>query len=58
MCMWIEVIGIMLVYEKIWWYVDLGGVYNVYNIKILFMDYFGESKYVCFFVVIVNCIIL
>lgn len=53
-----EAIGTTSVYEKTWWYVDLGGVYNVYNIKILFMDYLGESKYVCPFVVTVNCIIL
>lgn len=33
--------------KKTWWYVDLGGVYSVYNIRILFMNYTGESKYVC-----------
>lgn len=29
-----------------WWYVDLGGIYNVYNIRIQFKDY-GQmySKY-------------
>lgn len=29
-----------------WWYVDLGGIYNLYNIRIQFKDY-GEmySKY-------------
>lgn len=41
-----------------WWYVDLGGVYNVYNIRILFKDYPGESKYVCSFVVTDNFISL
>lgn len=44
--------------KKTWWYVDLGGVYNVYTISILFRDYPGESKYVCPFVVTVNFISL
>lgn len=62
MCMWIEDIGIWLNNDKkIWWYVDLGGVYNVYNIRILFMDYCGESKYVCnlcWFIKVELCFIL
>lgn len=46
-CMRTEDIGRTSVYDKItWWYVDLGDVYNVYNIRILFRDYPGESKYV------------
>lgn len=53
-----EAIGTTSVSEKTWWYVDLGGVYNVYNISILFRDYPGESKYVCPFVVTVNFISL
>lgn len=45
-CMRTEDIGIRSNNDKkTWWYVDLGGVYNVYNIRILFMDYRGESKY-------------
>lgn len=32
--------------KKTWWYVNLGGVFNVYNIRILFKDYSGHSKYV------------
>lgn len=36
--------------KKTWWYVELGKVSNVYNIRILFKDYAGESKYVCSFV--------
>lgn len=28
-----------------WWYVDLGGIYNLYNIRIQFKDYDGYSKY-------------
>lgn len=46
-CMRTEDIGTTSVYDKkTWWYVDLGGVYNVYNIRILFKDYSGYSKYV------------
>lgn len=28
-------------YKTVWWRVDLGGVYNVYNINILFKSYDG-----------------
>lgn len=58
-CMRTEDFGTTSVYDKkTWWFVDLGGVYNVYNIRILFMDYLGESKYVCPFVVTVKFISL
>lgn len=50
-CMRTEDIGTTSFYDKkTWWYVDLGGVYNLYNIRILFKDYPGYSKYVCPFV--------
>lgn len=31
--------------KKTWWYVDLGEIYNVFNIRILFKNYAGQSKY-------------
>lgn len=31
--------------KSTWWYVDLGGIYNVYTIRIQFKDYAGFSKY-------------
>lgn len=30
--------------KSTWWYVDLGGIYNVYNIRIQFKDYAQYSK--------------
>lgn len=46
-CMRTDDIGITTTYDsKTWWYVDLGGIYNVYNIRIVFKDYPGYSKYV------------
>lgn len=30
--------------KSTWWYVDLGGIYNVYNIRIQFKDFAGFSK--------------
>lgn len=45
-CMRTDDIGITTTYSKTWWYVDLGGIYNVYNIRIVFKDYPGYSKYV------------
>lgn len=43
-CMRTDDIGITTAYDSItWWYVDLGEIYNVYNIRILFKDYPGET---------------
>ena len=40
-CMRTEVIGSgsSYVYKTTWWKVDLGGVYNIYSINILFKNY-------------------
>ena len=27
--------------KTVWWKVDLGGVYNIYSVNILFKDYYG-----------------
>lgn len=44
-CTKMEDIGTTSTDKSTWWYVDLGGTYNVYNIKIQFKDYVGYSKY-------------
>uniref|UniRef100_K1QHP2 Uncharacterized protein n=1 Tax=Magallana gigas TaxID=29159 RepID=K1QHP2_MAGGI len=36
-----ESVGTLSPEKSTWWYVDLGGRYNVYNIRIQFKDY-GE----------------
>lgn len=40
-----EEIGIILQDKSIWWYVDFGDRYNVYNIRIQFKNYDGYCKY-------------
>lgn len=44
-CARMEVIGNTSSDKNTWWYVDLGGIYNVYNIRIQFKDYTQYSKY-------------
>lgn len=44
-CAQMGVIGQTSPEKRTWWYVDLGGVYNVYNIRIRFKDYEALSKY-------------
>ena len=29
--------------KKLWWKVDLGGVYNIYSVNILFRNYEGQG---------------
>lgn len=45
-CTRMEAIGTTSIDKSTWWYVDLGGTYNVYNIRVQFKDY-GDmySKY-------------
>lgn len=38
-------IGITSEYKTVWWKVDLGGVYNIYSITILFKRYNGYGMY-------------
>lgn len=38
-------IGITAPYKTMWWKVDLGGVYNIYSISILFKTYDGYGMY-------------
>lgn len=38
-------IGFSSLYKTVWWKVDLGGVYNIYSISILFKTYDGYGMY-------------
>ena len=40
-CMRTEPIGRNSPYTTVWWKVDLGGVYNIYSVNILFKNYDG-----------------
>ena len=43
-CMRTEAIGGNSPYKTVWWKVDLGGVYNIYSVNILFKNYDGHGK--------------
>ena len=40
-CMRTSGIGLTSPGKTVWWEVDLGGVYNIYSVKILFKNYDG-----------------
>mgnify|MGYP003692496645 CR=1 FL=1 len=40
-----EAIGPTSPYKTVWWKVDLGGVYNIYSVNILFKNYIGYGMY-------------
>lgn len=42
-CMRTEQMGRNSPYKIMWWKVDLGGLYNIYSINILFQNYDGEG---------------
>ena len=44
-CMRTEAIGSNSPYKTMWWKVDLGGVYNIYSVNILFKNYDGFGMY-------------
>ena len=44
-CMRTESIGQNNPYKTVWWKVDLGGVYNIYSVNILFKNYDGYGMY-------------
>ena len=44
-CMRAKPIGTSSVDNTVWWRVDLGGVYNIYSVNILFKNYHGEGMY-------------
>ena len=45
-CMRTQPIGPTSPYKTVWWKVDLGGVYNIYSVNILFKSYdeYGKEK--------------
>ena len=40
-CMRTDIVGGTGPYKTVWWKVNLGGVYNIYSINILFKNYYG-----------------
>lgn len=44
-CMRTEDIGHPSPYKTVWWKVDLGGVYSIYSINLLFKSYDGYGMY-------------
>ena len=44
-CMRTEPIGPTSQDQTVWWKVDLGGVYSIYNVNILFKNYYGYGMY-------------
>ena len=49
-CMRTKTIGPNSPYKTVWWRVDLGGVYNIYSVNILFKNYdgYGISISICY----------
>ena len=47
-CMRTEVIGRTSQYQIVWWRVDLGDVYNIYSVNILFKNYEGYGIFLHF----------
>lgn len=45
-CMRTDSIGENSPYKSMWWKVDLGAVYSIYSIHILFKNYYGYGMYV------------
>ena len=44
-CMRTNEIGQNSPYKTVWWRVDLGGVFNIYSVNILFKNYNGYGMY-------------
>ena len=44
-CMRTDAIGKNSPYEYMWWTVDLGGVYTIYSVNILFKSYDGHGMF-------------
>lgn len=43
-CMRTDDIGVNSPYQTVWWKVDLGGVYSIYSINIMFKSYDNLGK--------------
>lgn len=46
-CMRTLEIGLNSQFKRVWWKVDLGGVYNIYSVGILFRNYDGQGMCFC-----------
>ena len=44
-CMRTDLMGPQSPNKTVWWRVDLGGVYNIYSVNILFKNYDGAGAY-------------
>ena len=44
-CMRTKPIGTNSIDKTVWWRVDLGGVYNIYSVNIIFKNYDGYGMY-------------
>ena len=44
-CMRTDIIGSNSFYKTVWWKVDLGGMYNIYSVSVLFKNYVGFGMY-------------
>ena len=44
-CMRTDAIGPNCPYKRVWWKVDLGGVYTIYSVNILFKNYDGYGMF-------------
>ena len=42
-CMRTDAIGVNSPDQTVWWKVDLGGVYNIYSVNIVFKNYEGDG---------------
>ena len=47
-CMRTDLIGVNSPDRTVWWRVDLGGVYNIYSVNILFKNYEGHGIFLHF----------
>ena len=48
-CTRTEPIGRNSPYKTVWWKVDLGGVYSIYSVNILFKNYDGYGIFLSYF---------
>ena len=50
-----EGFGLSSQHKSVWWRVDLGGVYNIYSVNILFKHYEGYGILDCFLKRCIDC---
>ena len=44
-CMRTDAIGENSRDQTVWWRVDLGGVYNIFSVNVLFKNYYGQGNF-------------